>query len=87
MGQTPSNTLKAGMLMIIFFLSWGWGVTVVQYGNYRTAKENQITKMQADHAQETINLYNRIIDGQTRRQDQLDSTIKEVKTILEHQKP
>jgi hypothetical protein len=84
--ESPEKRMVAGMLFIIVFLASGWGVTVYKYSNYRDKKEDQISKMERLHSIEVISFYNRIIEGQTKRQDRLDSALSQVKTIIEKTK-
>jgi hypothetical protein len=84
--DTAEKKLVAGMMFVIVFLASGWGITVYRYGNYRDKKEDQISKMERQHSIETIAFYNRIIEGQTARQDRLDSALRQVKTLLEKTK-
>ena len=86
MELSPDKRMVAGMLFIIVFLASGWGVTVYKYSNYRDKKEDQISKMERLHSLEVISFYNRIIEGQTKRQDRLDSALSQVKTIIENSK-
>jgi hypothetical protein len=86
MELSPDKRMVAGMLFIIVFLASGWGVTVYKYSNYRDKKEDQISKMERLHSIEVISFYNRIIEGQTKRQDRLDSALSQVKTIIEKSK-
>lgn len=86
MSLRPEQSLIAALLIAVSFLSTGWGVSEWNYSKYRAASEKDKTSIQQAHSEEVIRLYNRIIDGQTKRQDILDSTIKEVKVILENKK-
>lgn len=83
MSMTPEKSLVAGMMIVISFLATGWGVTEYNYSKYRNTKEKQISDMERRFTLETISFYNRIIDGQTKRQDRLDSALSQVKQILE----
>lgn len=82
---TPSQTLKAGMLIIIATEFSIIMEMAVSHDNYRTKKENEIIKIQIDRAQERIDFYTKLIikinaieDDQKRRQLNID-TLKTIK--------
>lgn len=84
MGLTAESRLIAGMMFVIVFLASGWGLCGLNYSQYRDRKEKQISDMEREHAKETISFYNRLIEGQTRRDDKLDSVISKVEQTIKN---
>lgn len=84
MNLPDDKRIQAGMMFIIVFLATGWGVTRYNYDNYRVQCEKEKTRVQKESSDREIKLYNKIIDGQTRRQDLLDSTISQIKPLIEN---
>lgn len=77
--MAPRRFERAGMMIIIVFLAGGWVKSDMRY----IACEREKTDLIKAHAIETISFYNRIIEGQTKRQDKLDSGLSEVNKLID----
>jgi len=73
---TPVKMLIAAMMLVIVFLATGWMRSDMAFSEYRTKNEAATSLRDHEAAQLNITLFNRLIDGQTKRGDQLDSSVK-----------
>ena len=83
----PRDRIVAAMMVVISFLVLERSKTEYEFSEYRTKKENQITKLQKENATEIINYYNHLIEGQVSRADQIkeqNSRLDRIDSILSH---
>lgn len=78
--------LIGAMMTVIVFLATGWRNSEVNFSEYRTKTETENNLERKEATTLNIKLWNRLIDGQTTRADEVDSSLKDSKEQIQKNK-